>query len=87
MWKGGGIKIERTRARYSFLRTDKEISEKRKKRPLTQKRREILGWAIKGLMMAKHRGTNTFWAKIGCGAVLTLFWSFKVGRGRPTAIR
>ena len=55
--------------------------------PVTWKRREILGWAIKGEKAGIHRGTNTFWAKIGCGAVLTLFWSLKVGRGRLTAIR
>ena len=30
MWKVGGIKIERTRARNFFLQMDKEISEKRK---------------------------------------------------------
>ena len=26
-----------------------------------------------------HRGPNAFWAKIGCGAVLTLFWCPKWG--------
>ena len=25
-----------------------------------------------------HRGTNAFWAKIGCRAILTLFWSPEV---------
>ena len=34
-----------------------------------------------------HRGPNAFLAKIGCGAVLTLFWSLEVGRGRQNAIR
>ena len=52
-----------------------------------RKRREILGWAIKGEKPGIHRGTNAFWAKIGCGAVLTLFWSPNVGRGRQNVIR
>ena len=32
---------------------------------VSQKRREIMGWVLKGKTMAKHRGTNAFWAKIG----------------------
>ena len=39
-----------------------------------------MGWVIKGKMMAIHRGTKAFWAKVGsCGAVLTVFWSPEVG--------
>ena len=62
--------MERTRARIFFLRTDKEISEKQTfftSWPVTQKQREILGWAIKGQMMDMHRGPNAFLAKSGCG--------------------
>ena len=29
--------------------------------------------------MHMHRGPNAFLAKIGCGAVLTVFWSPEVG--------
>ena len=71
-----------TRARDFFLRTDKEINEKQKSftfRSVTRKRREILGWAIKGEKAGIHVGTEVFWAKVGCGAVLTLFWSSEVG--------
>ena len=50
--------------------TDKEISQKLifyTLRPVTRKRREILGWAIKGEMMYMqfwilHRGPNAFFA-------------------------
>ena len=47
--------------------------------PVNRKQREILGWAIKGQMMYLHRGPNAFWAKSGCGAFLTAFWSPEVG--------
>ena len=76
MWKVCGIKIERTRAPNFFLQTDKEISEKQNLftlRAVTWKRREILGWVIKGQVMAMHKGPNALLAKIGCGAVLTVF--------------
>ena len=46
--------------------------------PVTRKRREILGWAIKGEKVGIQRGANAFWAKIACGAVLTLFWCSKL---------
>ena len=56
-----------------FLQTDKEISEKNRNfftlRPVTRKRREILGWAIKGQMIYMHRGPTTFLAKSGCGTL------------------
>ena len=71
-----------TRARDFFLRTDKEINEKQKSftfRSVTRKRREILGWAIKGEKSGIHVGTEVLWAKVGCGVVLTLFWSSEVG--------
>ena len=70
MWKVGGIKIEGTQARNFILQTDKESSEKRKylaPPPDTWKQREILGWVIKGKMIAIHEGPNAFLAKIGCG--------------------
>ena len=73
---------------YFFLQTDKEISEKRQHltlRPVTWKRREILGWIIKGKMIALYRGPNAFLAKIGCWA-LTVFWWCKLDWGRPNAI-
>ena len=68
MWKVCGIKIERTRAPNFFLQTDKEISEKQNLftlRAVTWKRREILGWVIKGQVMAMHKGPNAMLAKIG----------------------
>ena len=46
-----------------------------------------LGWVIKGQMMDLNLGPNAFLAKSGCGVVLTMFWSPKVGRGRPNTIR
>ena len=63
-----------------FWGAAREISDKLNftLRPVTQKQREILGWAIKGEKPHIQRGTNAFSAKIGCGAVLTLFWSPKV---------
>ena len=60
MWK---VVIERTRARCIFLRTDKEISENRNifySLVRYSERREILGWVIKGEMMAKHREQTHF---------------------------
>ena len=60
---------------------DFEISEKRNfftLRPVTRKRRQILGWAIKREKAGIHRRTNTFRAKIGCRVVLTPFWSSEV---------
>ena len=44
-------------------------------RPVTQKRKEILEWAVKGEKPGIHRRKNAFWSKIGCRAVLTVFWS------------
>ena len=64
-----------------FLQTDKEISEKRNfftLRPVTRKLRDMLRWAIKGLMMALHRGPNALLANNGCRAVLTIVWSLEV---------
>ena len=63
MWRVSGIKIEHTRARYFFLQSDKEINENWNFFTLwavTRKRREILGWVIKGQMMTMHRGPNSF---------------------------
>ena len=64
MWKVGGIEIELAIGRQSFFGgTATEITEKRNYftlRPITQKRREILGWAIKGGKPDKHEGTNAF---------------------------
>ena len=62
--------------------TDKEISQKLKfytLRPVTRKRREILGWAIKGdvyVILHIAEGTKRLFC---CGAVLTVFWSPEVG--------
>ena len=81
MWKVGGIEIELAIGRQSFLGAAREISEKRKfftLWSLVRKQREILGWAIKGEKPGIHRGAIAFWAKIGCKAVLTLFWSPEV---------
>ena len=76
MWKVSGIKIERTRARYFFGgdgQGDQSKTEFFTLRPVTRKRREILGWAIKGEKSGIHVGTEVLWAKVGCGVVLTLF--------------
>ena len=39
-------------------------------RPVTRKRREMLGWAINGEKPGIHRGTNAFWRKLAVGQ----FW-------------
>ena len=71
MWKVGGIEIELAIGRQSFFETCK--TQILTLRPVTRKRREILGWAIKGEKSGIHRGTNAFWEKIGCRGILTLF--------------
>ena len=64
-----------------FLQADTEINENEKNtlRDVTRKRRELLGWVIKGEMTGIHRGTNSFLKKVCCGAFLTVFWSPEVG--------
>ena len=72
-----------------FLQTDKKSSEKRiffTLRPVSWKQRKIL-MGLKGKKAGIHKGTNAFWAKSCCGAVLTLFWSSEVVWLRPNAIR
>ena len=51
-------------------------------RPVTRKRREMLGWAINGEKPGIHRGTNAFLAKSGCWPILTVFCLPEVGRCR-----
>ena len=61
MWKVVGIKIERTRAQNFFCgQTKKSVkTEFFTLRPVTRKRMEILGWAIKGQM--GNEGLDGYW--------------------------
>ena len=65
--EGAGRRRNDTRSTFRvsgrLVASDKEINEKQKffaLRPVTRKRREILGWAIKGEKSGIHRGTNDF---------------------------
>ena len=88
MWKVGDIKIGRTRARNFFAdgqgnqsKTEILYSSAR----YSEMKRDI-DRAIKGENPAIDKGTNAIWAKIGCGAILTVLWSPEVGWGRPNSI-
>ena len=66
MWKVGGIEMELAIGSINFWGAAAQMSEKLNfftLWPPARKRREILGWAIKGEKPGIHRGTNTFWAK------------------------
>ena len=76
-WKLWGKTVQTSYVDFSGIKIEPDIffaheqGNQWKRIFFTLKRREILGWVIKGQMMAIHRRPNAFLTKIGYGSVLT----------------